>query len=82
MNGFRASTPFLDGGMVILSAADQDIAKSGIKYVLLNEQFVDAIETLQQAYPNVEFIKPQDAAVRLKKIVQEQSQRSTADVTQ
>ena len=48
VNGFRASTPFLDGGFVALSGANQDIARDGIKYVLVNEHFVDAIGSLQK----------------------------------
>jgi len=46
--GFRASTPFLDGGFVALSGPNQNIAKDGIKYVLVNDRFVDAIPQLQR----------------------------------
>jgi hypothetical protein len=67
---FGAERPFDTGGFIVVSAPGNTIAKGGIKYVLVNDHFFDAITELQAAYPQVTFIRADKMAVELPQILE------------
>jgi len=68
---FGAARPFDTGGFILTSAPTSSIAESGVKYVLVNDHFYDAIPELQAAYPHVTFIRADEIATRLAQILQD-----------
>jgi hypothetical protein len=66
-----ASRPFDQGDFILLSEPASTINSAGVKYVLVNEHFYGAIPTLQKRYPNVRFIRADEATEELPEILQE-----------
>lgn len=61
-----AAGPYDTGGFIILGeprklhqpiSETKDISETGVKGVLVNREWYDAIPTLQSAYPNIKFIR-------------------------
>jgi hypothetical protein len=58
------------GGFIILGEYKKMISESGIKYVLVNDAYYEAIDKLSKAFPQVEFIRADQANEKLKEIVE------------
>jgi len=69
--GMGAAGPYDVGGFIVLSEPGGKINKSGIKGVLVNNQFYDALPELQSAYPNVRWIKSGEMSKQLSAWVHE-----------
>lgn len=66
--GLGAAEAYRNGSFIILGNIDTPISKGGVKYVLVNDIYYDAIPKLKKAYPSVEFIKANEANARLTEI--------------
>lgn len=73
--GTAGGTAYKDGCFILLGDPGKQISESGIKNVLVNDTYYDAIDRLSQAYPDINFIRADQANQELKKIV-EQSKNS------
>lgn len=56
------------GSFIVLGEHGKSIKQEGIKYVLVNDMYYQAIPELTKAYPNIEFIRADQANERLKEI--------------
>lgn len=66
--GTGGGTAYKDGSFIVLGEIDEKIEQSGIKYVAVNDAYYDSMERLQEAYPEVNFIKADELNNVLKKI--------------
>jgi hypothetical protein len=66
--GTAGGTAYKEGSFVILGGPDAKL-KDGIKYVLVNDAYYEAVSALQKAYPDVEFIRADEVPQRLRDIV-------------
>lgn len=57
------------GSFIVLGEHGKSIKQGGIKYILVNDMYYHAIPELAKAYPNVEFIRADQANSRLKEII-------------
>ena len=73
---FRAARPWQDGGFIVLGGLSSSIYDGGIKYVLVNDSFYNAVPLLQARYPEVEFIRADQVSTRLPEIVRESNRKS------
>jgi hypothetical protein len=74
-----AERPFTDGGFILLGPPGGTIHEHGIKSVIVNDHLTDAIPRLQKLYPNVEFIRAEDAPHRLAELAQRGTPQSQLD---
>lgn len=65
---FGAERPVTTGGLIVLSAVDQLLPDSGVKYVVLGEEYNNVTNLMRKKYPGVEFISWHEAPRRLAEI--------------
>jgi len=68
--GTGGGTTYKDGSFIILGEIDQKINQSGIRYIAVNDAYYDSISRLQEAYPQVQFIRADELNDILKKIAE------------
>lgn len=61
-------SPFTGGSFVAMSGPGQTLKGSGIKNVIVNDAYYEAIPELRQRYPNVNFIRADEAMNELPKL--------------
>ncbi|MBU0597024.1 hypothetical protein KKA94_02575 [Patescibacteria group bacterium] len=66
--GTAGGTAYKEGSFVLLSNPDGQLM-DGIKYVIVNDAYYEALDELQAAYPDVEFIRADETPKRLQEIV-------------
>lgn len=54
--GFGADRPFTIGGFIVIAERDKKLQSSGIKYVVVGEEYVRVLDILKKRYPQVIFI--------------------------
>lgn len=64
-----AGGAYKDGSFIVLGAPGKQISESGIKSVLVNDAYYDTVDRLSRAYPNINFIRADQANEALKQIV-------------
>lgn len=60
--------PYTEGGFIAIGKPDVSIADGGIAAVAVNEHFYGAISTLQERFPNVQFIRADEMPQKLSEI--------------
>lgn len=58
------------GSFVVMGDIDTPLLKGGIKYVIVNDAYYDAIPRLQRAYPQITFIRANRANQELTRLVE------------
>lgn len=71
--GTAGGTAYKDGSFIILGEIDRKIQQSGIKYIAVNDAYYDSIPRLQEAYPQVQFIRADKLNETLKEIAEKNS---------
>jgi len=68
--GTGGGAAYKDGSFVVLGPVDSSIAEGGIKYVIVNDVYYGAVARLKTAFPEVEFLRADEANQRLTEIVE------------
>lgn len=68
--GSAGGVAYKNGGFIVLDDPGEKISETGIKNVLVNDLYYDAIERLSEAYPDITFIRADQANEVLKKMVE------------
>jgi hypothetical protein len=67
--GSAGGTAYKDGGFIVMSDPGKKIAESGIKNVIVNDLYYGIIDRLSKAYPDIRFIRANQANDTLKEMV-------------
>lgn len=71
--GTAGGTASKDGSFVIMGEIDRSLRESGIKYVIVNDAYYEAVQRLSEAYPGVRFIRATELNQELKNIADSSS---------
>ena len=66
-----AAHPFTEGGLIVVSDVDTMINETGIKYVVVGEEYMNGMDILTSKYPDYTFVPWNEAPNTLANIVNE-----------
>ncbi|QQG44127.1 MAG: hypothetical protein HYW86_04690 [Candidatus Roizmanbacteria bacterium] len=67
--------PYDNGAFIVLGDVDRLIDDSGIRSVLVNEQYYNAVPLLQQKFPKIDFIKASEMTTALSQLIKNKAER-------